>query len=291
MTFRVGITAGFGHSLNGEFAGIASYGFSMIRQDVFAQHDPAVAELLVRECVGQPTRMLFLIGGGKMQSPDGSPILPNDLVAQTVAVVQTAALAGLGDYAIEIGNEPNLADPMYGRHPADFAKAVRQCYDAARANRFDGEFVLGGVSNLNPECFAYLAGVMASGVLAADMTIGFHRYPESGRGPLAPHVTTVSREDEWNIFRSIVTENWAVACTEFGYHTAYSEPITLTDETQADAVMYDLAFYDQRQVRWAVVYQLADGPTDTWADRYGVRTYDRVWKVVAQRIRDTYGVT
>jgi hypothetical protein len=37
---RVGLCAGFGSTLVNEFTGIASYAFSVIRQDLYAQNNP-----------------------------------------------------------------------------------------------------------------------------------------------------------------------------------------------------------------------------------------------------------
>lgn len=287
---RVGLQAGFGQSISHEFAGLASYAFTVIRQDLYAAGDPALVPALVTECAGAPVHMLFLIGGGQIQRPDGSErIEPHELAAMTTTVVHTATAAGLTDYAIEIGNEPDLAHPGYADHPEDFAEAIRQCHQAARTNGFHGALITGGISNLNTRGFRYLRRMLAASNLPIeDIVIGFHRYPESGRGPQAPHDPYTSRDDEWRALKRLVGRR-PVVCTEFGYHTAASDPITLTDDTAADAVLWDVQFYADRDVPFAIVYQLNDGPSDDWFDRYGVRTTAGVWKIVAERIRDTYG--
>jgi hypothetical protein len=77
----------------------------------------------------------------------------------------------------------------------------------------------------------------------------------------------------------------AVVCTEFGYHTAPARPLTLTDEDVADAVEYDLGFYQARNVQLVCLYQLNDGPGDSYLDKYGVRRLDGTWKPVADRVR------
>ena len=116
------------------------------------------------------------------------------------------------------------------------------------------------------------------------VTIGFHRYPEAGCGALAPHDRFRSRDDEWAAFQQLVGTR-PTACTEFGYHTAAAHPQTLTDQNVAESVLWDLRFYDARQVGLACVYQLNDGPTGTWMDRYGVRAQDGTWKPVAHAIQ------
>jgi hypothetical protein len=287
---RVGLQAGFGTSLQSEFAGIAAHGFTLIRQDVYGQGDPAAVPALVAECAGAPVQMIFLIGGGHICTPDGTQrIEPDELAVWTEAVVDAATAAGVVGYAIEVGNEPDIAHPDYADHPADFAEAIRLCHIAARGAGFQGAFITGGISNLNRRGLGYLAGMLgASRFPTFDVIIGFHRYPEAGRGPFAPHRGFTSREDEWEALQNLVSQS-GVACTEFGYHTAASEPITLTDADVANAVLWDLAFYRERRVPLAVVYQLNDGVMDDWINRYGVRTTAGTWKPVAEAIQRAYG--
>lgn len=282
----VGLCAGFGASLAAEFAGLAAYKFAAARQDLYAGGDPAAVPALVQEFAGAPVAPLFLIGGGQICHADGGRIEPHELAAMTGTVVQTAAAAGLTTYAIEIGNEPDIACAGYSEHPADFAEAIRQSLEAARAHGFLGPCITGGIANLNSRGFRYLADLLrAPSCPLAEITIGFHRYPEAGRGPFAPHDRYRSREDEWAAFAKIVGAR-PVACTEFGYHTAPSDPFTLSNAEVADAVLWDLDFYEPRGVQLAILYQLNDGPTPTWIDRYGVRALDGVWKPVAEAVRD-----
>ena len=184
---------------------------------------------------------------------------------------------------------PDIAHPGYADHPEDFAEAIRQCLEAVRTNGFTGPLISGGISNLNTRGFRYLKRMLAaSSMPLEDVVIGFHRYPEAGRGPLAPHDHFTSRDDEWFTLLNLIGHR-GVACTEFGYHTAKSAPLTLSNADVAKCVLWDLDFYDTRGVTLAVLYQLNDGPTEQWIDRYGVRTVDGTWKVVAERIRETYG--
>ena len=197
MTISVGLQAGFGSPLAAEFVGMASYGFRVVRQDLFAV-DPQSVPALIAEFVGAPCRPLFLVGGGHIQVPDGSRRLePTELAAMTTTVVQQAEAVGLVDYALEVGNEPDIAHPGYADHPEEFAEAVRTCRDAARAAGFAGMVVSGGIANLNDRGFRYLSRMIGSGKIPNDVAVGFHRYPEAGRGPLVPHDRFHSREDEY----------------------------------------------------------------------------------------------
>lgn len=281
----VGLQAGFGAPLAAEFAGIAAHGFAAVRQDVYAV-DPDAAPALVAECVGAPVRPLFLIGGGHIERSDGSGdrLEPYELAAMTAGIVEAAQIAGLDAYALEIGNEPDLAVAGYSERPEDFAEAVRQAHFAARAAGFAGAVISGGISNLNGRGFRYLARMLAAGALPDDVVIGMHRYPESHRGPLAPHLPWRSREDEWATLVEL-TPGRRRACTEFGYHTAD----VLSDRGVAASVLWDLAFYEARGVELAVVYQLNDGPTASYLDHYGMRYLDGRWKPVAEAVRAVYG--
>lgn len=263
-----------------DFAGIANHGFAVVRQDLFAE--TADIRGLVNECVDAPCRPVFLVGGGKIENEDtGERLEPFELAAMTTEVVQAAAYVDLDDYALEIGNEPDLAVPGYSEHPEDFAEAVRACHFAARAAGFQGPVISGGISNLNTRGLKYLKRMIASGNLPEDdLVIGFHRYPESNRGPLAPHQWFTSREDEWDTLVDI-TRAYRLACTEFGYHTAD----ILNDQQVAASVIWDLNFYAARAVLLATVYQLNDGPGSTWIDRYGVRRTDGSWKPVADAVK------
>jgi hypothetical protein len=266
-----------------DLPGIAAHGFAVVRQDLFAV--TSEIEPLIAECVGAPCRPLFLIGGGSIAGPDGHRLEPYELAARTDRVVRHAWVVHLTDYAIEIGNEPDIAVPGYAERPEDFAEAVRSCHFAARAARFTGPILSGGISNLNTRGLRYLRRMVESGALPEDdLTIGFHRYPEAGRGPLAPHDGFDSRADEFETLLTI-TDARPLACTEFGYHTAD----VLSDEGVAASVLWDLGFYESRGVELAVVYQLNDGPGETWMDRYGVRRLDGTWKPVADAVQQVYG--
>jgi hypothetical protein len=279
----VGLQAGFGAPMAADLPGIAAHGFAVVRQDLFAVTSDIAP--LIAECVGAPCRPLFLIGGGQIAGSTGHRLEPYELATMTNEVVHRAQQAGLDDYALEIGNEPDIAVDGYANHPEDFAEAVRACHFAARAARFEGAIISGGISNLNTRGLRYLRRMVESGALPEDdLVIGFHRYPEAGRGPLAPHDGFDSRADEFETLLTI-TDARPLACTEFGYHTAD----VLSDQGVAASVLWDLGFYEARGVSTAVVYQLNDGPGETWMDRYGVRRLDGSWKPVAEAVQALYG--
>ena len=202
--------------------------------------------------------------------------------------MQRAAEAGLTDnYALEIGNEPDLAHPFYANHPEHFAEALRYSYAAARAHGFTGPIITGGITNLNQRGLFYLER-LAPATLPADLTIGFHRYPEAGRGPLAPHDGFTSRDEEWDTLRQprrrAPRRLHRVRLPHRG-----RRPHTLDDEDVAASVLWDLAFYDDRgdpSRRGLSAQRRADRELDRSLRRARA---DGTWKPVADAIRVTYG--
>jgi len=282
------INAGFGEPISHEFFGLSTYGFTRVRQDLYA-HGISQVPTLIAEFVEAPVKPLFLIGGGHIQHPNGGRLEPHELALWTAEVVDMARDLGLTNYLIEIGNEPDLAHPDYANYPEDFAEAVLQCYNAACAGGFRGSLISGGISNLNERGFSYLARMLNTNRIPPDAIIGFHRYPESGRLHLAPHQGYHSREDEWEMLMDL-TKGYTVACTEFGYSTFTEERgHTRTDQEVAVSIPWDLNFYAHRSTSLAAVYQLNDGPEDNVEGRYGIRTFEGTWKPVAEAIRETYG--
>jgi hypothetical protein len=237
---------------------------------------------------------LFLLAGGKMEHDDGAGrIEPHELAARATRLVAAANACALVSYAVEVGNEPDIANDDYASRPQDFAEAVRQSHEALRAAGFDGPVITGGISNLNERGLDYLKRTLAVGTVPADVIVGFHRYPEKARGALAPHDGFTSRDDEWNALMAISGAR-ALACTEFGYHTAPERIVgfitkTRTDRQVAASVMWDIRFYTERAVTVAAVFQLNDGPDPNKMEhRYGIRRMNGELKPVALAIQHAF---
>lgn len=291
---ELALNAGFGDPILHELALIASLGFTVVRQDLFAHGDGAPIEALVAEFAGQTVRPLFLLAGGKMEHDDGAGrIEPHELAARATRLVAAANACALVSYAVEVGNEPDIANDDYASRPQDFAEAVRQSHEALRAAGFDGPVISGGVSNLNERGLDYLKRTLAVGTVPADVIVGFHRYPEKARGALAPHDGFTSRDDEWNALMAISGAR-ALACTEFGYHTAPERIVgfitkTRTDRQVAASVMWDIRFYTERAVTVAAVFQLNDGPDPNEMEHcYGIRRMNGELKPVALAIQHAF---
>jgi len=285
---RIGLNAGFGDPIKHELGLLTDLGFQIVRQDLYARFHDAPVQQLVSEFVGETISPLFLIGGGHIQRPDQTRrIEPDELATWARDAVRAAEAAGLATYAIEVGNEPDIAHRDYATRPQDFAVAVQQTHAAVRNEGFTGDVITGGIANLDRRGFRYLTGMMSTSI-ADDVVIGFHRYPERGKGPQAPHRGFTSREDEWSTLRGIVGSH-RLACTEFGYNTAPEKTWfglrsrRRTDDEVAASVLWDFAFFRDHECELAILYQLNDGPDAT--DRFGIRRVDGTLKPVAERIR------
>lgn len=286
----VGLNAGFGLPLDSDWPFITSIGCAIVRQEIRFGIDDATLALLMADFAGRPIRLLALLGGGSNKKAAGGRIEPHEFAALGVRVAMAAATARLTDVSIEVGNEPDIGHMDYASRPADFADAIRQTHLALRTAGFRGSVITGGLSNLSPERLKYQEQVVAAGI-PLDVVIGFHRYPHR-LGPEVPHPGFASRDAEWARLQRIAGGR-AVACTEFGHHTARREYLflgviprrkRLSDDKVAEHIAFDLAYFRDRGSLLAAVYQLNDGPTDTAIDRYGIRRADGTPKPAAAAI-------
>src|SRR6476619_7389048 len=172
----LGINAGFGEPIAGEFPFFERIGVAAVRQDLFAHGETAPIEALVAEFSNRPMRALFMLAGGKMQAADGANrIEPHVLAARARRVVEAAQAVGLQQYSLEVGNEPDIAHDGYASRPQDFAEAIRQVHAVVRPLGFEGDLISGGVSNLNERGLEYLQSMLSAPAVPADVVIGNSR--------------------------------------------------------------------------------------------------------------------
>jgi hypothetical protein len=289
----LGINAGFGEPVAHEFPALTPLGVRVVRQDVRAHFTDDHLRALVAEFAGAPLAPLFLLAGGQIDTPLGFRVEPHEIAALGTRVVAMAAEAGLTDYLLEVGNEPDLAHVDYRTRPMDFATAVRQTRDAVRAAGHSGPVISGGICNLSRDSLRYLERLCVAG-LPDDVVVGFHRYPK-GLTPRNAQDGFSSRDQEWQELQRLASGR-AVACTEVGHHTAPRRHLLwgfipvrrrVSDADVAAHVVYDLAYFRERGALLTAVYQLNDGPSDdVHLDRYGIRRRDGTLKPAADAIRD-----
>ncbi|MGE3276713.1 MAG: hypothetical protein AB7O67_16500 [Vicinamibacterales bacterium] len=179
--------------------------------------------------------------------------------------------------AVELENEPDLNGPS----ATEYAERAREAIQIAHARGL--RLWVGAVSNLNRRGLDYLAAVVGA-IPARGVGVTVHRYPH-GSDAMTPHDGFASRDAEVAALRRIIGDRpWGVS--EFGYHTAPRRrlawlPWWTTRWTDAEVgrfVAWEWAFWRRQGARFAVLYQLNDGPTEAAEDRYGIRTVDGAWK-------------
>lgn len=279
------LNAGFGEPLGVQFLKtLPRRGFVGIRQDI---PNSAVAEPLLREIADAHLHPVLLIGGGKMNS---SPSTIAMLAEYVALIAQRLGLTGRKP-ALEIGNEPDIA-PGYADHPEQFAEAVCLAHERVQAVSDRFLVVTGGISTTGRANLDYLKRAIEYG-LPEDVVIGYHTY-RTTRQPQEPLKGFLSRDAEFAELKRIAggREIWN---TEIGWHTAQStirfgpmkmckRKIQFSDEQVADFAEREVhlnAAYGSLGLVW---FQLNDGPTDNYEDRFGIRRLDGTWKPVADRL-------
>lgn len=208
--------------------------------------------------------------------------------------IQVRDLGGiLAGCDVELRNEPdgpiggNLSPGVYAALVPTFAF---ECHLAGAMPW------VGAVGNLAEDPLTWLQRMLAA--LPAAVTsfgVTVHRYPNGNLWSRA-HEGFGSREHEVLKLRNLIGDRpWA--CSEFGYTTAPQlkrkwlprwlpgNTWALTDAQVADNVTHEWDFWRRHGARFAVLYQINDGPNPKDKEhRFGIRTLDGRWKPVAHTV-------
>lgn len=260
MTIARGVQAGFGECLGpGPYDLIESWALEVVRIGVEpGKHEPAdiVAELAGRSL---------------------TPIICVHLALDVGPTVDAAQMQ-LPFYYLELGNEPSI----HGLHPGDYAEyAERQIQQALERGLPRTRIAYGAIVNCDGETLRWLEPVSTRlDRLDPDreLLVSFHRYAiiRSGRQwPTIPHHWHTSRDVEHAALLE-AAHGRALICSEFGFDSGTrvwnGHELSMTLERQAEDCRRELARMDRDGVQVAVWYQLNDGPTNSFIDRYGLRT-------------------
>jgi hypothetical protein len=190
---------------------------------------------------------------------------------------------------VELMSEPDIGTENEG-YPVGltaYRLAISEAYGAVWSRRQDGQDIrlwVGAISNFTPRAFDYLSEILT----AAPSTVGVsaHWYPyRSLRGA---HRGYSSREQELAVFLSrIGNRPWGIS--ETGWHTApqhlsmlpWAPPVAWSDLEVAGAAEAEFTWWESAGAKFAVLYQLNDGPTANGGDRFGIRRIDGSLKPVA----------
>jgi hypothetical protein len=280
MAFLTYLQAGFGPVLGTPFLErIAALGFTGIRSDLTGS--PQSQQTAVRE-LGEFEVLspIFLFGGGHIE--DWTPERFFGSTTNIARLIKNSGyFKGVPVY-FELGNEPDIAVPMWRQDPKLLADTFWECYQAVKSIHGEIELVTGGIANLSENGLNWLEEFMLAGV-PAKAIVGFHRYP-NGYKPELPQKGFLSREHEMNRLRALA-DGRKLLCTETGLSQGYhreakkfplcfmNNKIWLEEEEQAEAFRIEYDFYKRRGVLGMTWYQHRDGiPHGRVLSHYGLYT-------------------
>lgn len=263
-----GLNAGFGEPVAHELPGLAARGIGAVRQGLMPAPaadlrpggpDPVDVphiRRLLAEFVDAPCWPLWIA------TPATLPYVPDGHDAQLL-------------------NEPNL----HGWTPEAYAKVLNRALDETRPRGI--RLWAGGIANLSAKDLDWLARVLQRAPRTTHVSV--HRYPDKGHRFNQPKPGFSSRTAE--MFRlGEVLDGRPYVVGEFGAHMAvettgwwrWTRTMQLSERAQAEFLRAEFDFYARWGAHAAFCYQLADGPSDTRIDRYGIRTFDGRWKASAE---------
>lgn len=257
-----GVHAGFGECLGADTLDLlATWQPDCLRIGIEPDKHPL--EAVLDEMIGRPW----------------TPIVCVDL-RLAVAPIVAYAQSHLATYILELGNEPNLHD-YTPRAYADYVAA--QLKDALDLGLPRDRIAVAAIPNCATDTLRWLDAVM--GLLSPvdpdrTLLVSFHRYARilAGRQVLAlPHTHHHSRAREFDALTT-AAHHRGLLCTEFGFDSGARDSrghdVTMQTDEQARLCARELEWMDAHNVKAAVWYQLNDGPTDQFIDRYGLRAFD-----------------
>jgi hypothetical protein len=255
----------------------ANFGETSIQQAIAEGFDGLRVEgepqALVSAFVDQPLRPLFLLHDVSHAEPLLDALLPME--------------GRLLEPAIEVFNE--LEEGRVDE--VTYVDGVTQVYEDARARRFHGRIIAGGLMNLSRDSLDFYARVMPE--LPPDVVIGFHDYPYGNQqGPRRPWPRSGGIDELKQI-----ANGRDIVCTEFGWHTWWEEAgfwiwkrdVRLTDEEVYQKLVTDFRRYAARgDLDVVVAFQWRDGPAGStdFRDYFGLHAADGAPKRQLDAIRD-----
>lgn len=276
---RTYLNAGFGHPIGiQDLLLIQQLGFSGVRQDCVPENE----ELLVREFADPRVKLrpLFLVNGGKMSE---GPTAAGSRASYVSLLMYEMGVQG----EIEVGNEPNIAEPRYRNNPSLLRESISYAREIMDNDPrlTETRLVVGGIMTTDKGGLDYLAETMRS--MPPKVHVGYHTYRTTTKAS-TPHKGFRSREGEFHALKDIAggRELWN---TEIGWHTAPSKvgifgckTVKLNDD-QVYASLQEEAGYNRRAgAKVFTVFQLNDGPGEHYEMKFGIRTVSLDLKPSAQ---------
>lgn len=246
---------------------IAGFGFTHVRLDVPATE---LIEDFVRDYCEAPVTPLFTLHDVALNEP-----------------LLDAAIPLLGDsgFWVQVFNPDlergvNLTLPVY-------IAGIQAVHHDCRARGFRGPILMGGTANPDASNRSWLSSAVLS--MPPDVMVDEHRYAYKTQDYWArPWPRYTDRVDENRTLKRLAAGRDIVR-TEIGWHTAVEQlglgTTQLTDEEATQNYIQDFALYEADGFAAVFVFQLNDGPGDSWGEKQGIRTFDGRWKPQAQAVQ------
>lgn len=270
---------------------ITDHGFDHIRIDVDVGEAPADHErrwAQIRSLRNWEGFVIFLLGPGHIG------LNGTQLVRHTEDFLKKLVDCGYRDrkrFALEIGNEPDLAHKMWKTFPHAMADAFGICHGVARGYFPDIPILSPSISNLiqheKHRGFQYLEAMAPR--LPHDCDIAFHRYP-AGRDFEDPHRGFHSRPEEIKRLKEIAGDR-KLWCTELGW--AEENPkFSLTEDQVAARIGQEIDFAGVAGIHSLTLYGINSAPIlpgdndDAKREKtFGARRADLSWKPWAEKVK------
>lgn len=246
---------------------IAGFGFTHVRLDV---PERSLIDDFVRDYCEAPVIPLFILHDVALNEPLLDAALP---------------LLGESGFWLQVFNPDlergrNLTLPIY-------IDGILAVHHDCRARGFRGPILMGGTANPDASNRSWLSSAVLS--MPPDVWVDEHRYAYKTQDDWSrPWPRYTSRSDENRTLRTLAGGRGIVR-TEIGWHTAVEQigllgSTQLTDEEATANYVKDFTLYEADGLEAVFVFQLNDGPGDSWGERQGIRTFEGQWKPQAHAV-------
>lgn len=284
---RTALNAGFGIPLiDRDFADLDDWGFSHVRTDVQPGWDNRA---ILTAFVGQAVAPLVILG------PTNGPgqLTAWEAWADLAVDIHTIADELAIPIAVNIGNEPNLADYWQWR-PFEWSAMCEAVYGALREDGFEGLILAASDSNFGAA--QYPAAMHWDG-LPADLIPDIHWYSDEG---------DFFHRPKWGDSLPACYDHVKAACagrafavSEFGLSSRGVDDETFDalcagvprEDWIGSQLTQCLDFLKVRDTPLAGVFQINDGPLEDHESHYGLRYFETshgdpwAWKPQARHLQ------
>ena len=268
-----GLVAGFGGGLSSKLADYIRLGIDSIRQGPTTPDiDQETLEYLLGEFVGQPIKLLWILGGQGYWTYF-QLLTDEEIYNEAKRLVRAAKKVGLEYFDIEIINEPDLGGGLK-IPPEKYAALVRSACIGLEEEGFQGRVLCCGVFNHEKDAINYIKSVVQFGI-PDNVIICPHRY-SIDQNPQKPRKNFNSREQEQETIEN-AAQGRQTACSEYGFSTCEG----IGPKQLVANHLWELDFGKKHHLYGMWIYQENDGKG--W-ECYGLKDIHGNWKPEIEKI-------